>query len=280
MKTQYKAGENVEGYVIVRCDDDFKHNGIRITFKGREHTRIVVSHGKTSSVHTDEHVYFDETVYLEEAGIMPVGEKRLPFLFTFPDDPEGMLTSYFGRNGWIEYTLEAVVEISRAIDPKESVVLNFRQAMEKPTQEYLRGYVEMDGYSVLDVEIEDTAFCLGDVIPLKFRVAQEVKIREVRVELNSNETVHADRYKRNSRKKFAKLSIDDDKIQRGLWMDVELQTDETMQTTFDRPIIRNEVSIKVTLNIPWARDKHVQIPVTLGYCSDSTERESYDIFEF
>ncbi|MFW9810269.1 MAG: hypothetical protein ACFFE6_12905, partial [Candidatus Thorarchaeota archaeon] len=117
-KTQYKAGDAVEGHVIVRCDDDFKHNGIRITFKGREHTQVVVSHGKTSTTYTDEHVYFDETVYLEEAGVMQPGEKVLEFRFLFPDDPESILTSYEGRNGWIQYSLEAVVERSLAIDPK------------------------------------------------------------------------------------------------------------------------------------------------------------------
>jgi hypothetical protein len=279
-KKQYKAGETVEGHVIVRCDDDFKHNGIRLTFKGREHTRIVVSHGKTTSVHTDEYVYFDETVYLEKAGIMPVGEKRMPFLFQFPDDPEGILNSYSGRNGWIEYTLEAVVEISRARDPKEKLVLDFRQTFDKPGPLTKRGYAEDDGSPVLDVELSDNTFCLGDLIPVRIRVAQDVKIREVRVEMNSNETVHAGRYKRNSRKKLAKQSLDDDYVQRGLWMDTQIQTDASMQTTFNRAIIRNAVSIKVTLNIPWARDKSVVIPINLGFCSDKSERETDDIFDF
>jgi len=279
-KSQYKAGDTVEGYVIVKCDDDFKHNGIRMTFKGREHTRIVVSHGKTSSVHTDEYVYFDETVYLEEAGIMHVGEKRLPFLFSFPDDPEGPLTSYSGRNGWIEYTLEAVVEITRARDPKEKLILDFRQTFDKPTPQTKRGYAKDDGYPVLDVELSEDVFCLGDVIPVRFRVANDVKIREVRVELNSNETVHAGRYKRNSRKKLAKQSLDDDYIQRDLWMEAQIQTDESMQTTFNKDIIRNEVRVKVTLNIPWGRDKSVTIPISFGFCSDELERETPDIFDF
>lgn len=279
-KTRYKAGDTVEGYVIVKCDDDFKHNGFRLTFKGREHTRIVVSHGKTSSVHTDEYVYFDETVYLEEAGIMTIGEKRLPFLFQFPDDLEVLLNSYSGRNGWIEYTLKAVVEITRARDPKETLILDFRQTFDKPTPLSQRGYAENDGYPVLDVELTENVFCLGDLIPVRFRVAQDVKIREVRVELNSNETTHAGRYKRNSRKKLAKQSLDDDYVQRGLWMDAQIQTDASMQTTFSRSIIRNEVSIKVTLNIPWGRDKSVVIPINLGFCRDQSERETYDIFDF
>lgn len=279
-KTQYKAGEAVEGHVIVKCDDDFKHNGIRLTFKGREHSRIVVSHGKTSSVHTDEDVYFDETVYLEEAGIMQIGEKRLPFFFKFPADLDGLLTSYSGRNGWIEYTLEAVVEITRARDPKEKKILDFRQTFDKPSPQTKRGYAEDDGYPVLDVELSEDVFCLGDPIHLRFRVANNVKIREVRVELNSNEIVHAGRYKRNSRKKLAKQSLDDDYVQRDLWMEAQIQTDESMQTTFNRSIIRNEVRVKVTLNIPWGRDKSVTIPIGLGFCSDESERGTYDIFDF
>jgi hypothetical protein len=279
-KTQYKAGDVVEGQVIVKCDDDFRHNGIRITFNGREHTRIVVSHGKTSSVHTDEHVYFDETVYLEEAGIMYVGEKHLPFVFRFPANLEEMQNSYSGINGWVEYALEAVVEISWAKDPKEKIFLDFKHTIEKKSQQSQRQYAERDGYPILDVEIENNAFCLGDSIPLRFRVSQDVKIREVRVELSSNEIAFAGRIKRNSRKTRAKLSIDDDEVRRGLWMDVQLATNESMQTTFKRPIITNEASIKVTLNIPWGRDESVKIPIDLRLCSSQSEKREFDIFDF
>ncbi len=279
-KTQYKAVDTVEGQVIVKCDDDFEHNGIRITFKGREHTRIVVSHGKTSSVHTDEHVYFDETVYLEEAGIMQPGERLLPFKFQFPDDLEEMQNSYSGINGWVEYTLEAVVEISWAKDPKEKLVLDFKQMMEKRSQQSQRQYAERDGYPVLDVEMEKNIFCLGDQIPLRFRVSKDVKIREVRVELNSNEIAYAGKIKRNSRKKLVKQSIDDDEVRRGFWMDVQLVTDESMQATFKRPIITNEASLKVTLNIPWGRDESVEIPIHLGFCSSQVESDDFEIIDF
>ncbi len=279
-KTQYKAGDTVEGQVTVKCDDDFKHNGIRVTFKGREHTRIVVSHGKTSSVYTDEHVYFDETVYLEEAGIMLAGEKHLPFVFQFPANSEEMQNSYSGTNGWIEYTLEAAVEISWAKDPKEELSLDFRRTIEKLSQQSQRQYAESDGYPVLEVEIDNDTFCLGESIPLRFRVAQDMKIREVRVELITNEIVFAERVKRNSRKTHTKQSIDDDEVRRGLWMDVQLDTDETMQSTFKRSIITNEASIKVTLNIPWDRDKSVEIPIDLGFCCSQLEKGEFDFFDF
>jgi hypothetical protein len=63
-------------------------------------------------------------------------------------------------------------------------------------------------------------------------------------------------------------------------MDVTLETDESMESSFDRPIIRNKVMVKVTLNIPWARDKSVEIPITLGHCGVQPERGSYDFFAF
>lgn len=278
-KTQYKAGDAVEGQVVVKCDDDFKHNGIRITFKGREHTRIVVSHGKHSHTYTEEHVYFDETVYLEEAGEMQPGEKVLEFRFLFPEDHEIMISSYGGRNGWVEYTLEAVVERSLAIDPKEKVLLDFRQTMSKARPQLFRSYAEEDGYPVLDVEIDGTTFCIGDSIPLKFRVAQDVKIREVRAELSSNEEVHAHKHKRRSKRTMLKKKLDDDYVQKDRWMDVTLETDESMLPSFDRPIVRNIVKVKVTLNIPWSRDKHVEIPITLGHCGIRSDLD-YDIFDF
>jgi len=270
----------VEGHVLVRCDDDFDHNGTHITFNGREHTRIVVSHGKTSSVHTDEQVYFNENIILEEAGSMQAGEKRLPFTFQFPETSEELQNSYSGINGWIEYTLEAKVEISWRRDLKEKITLDFRRLMDRQPRQAQQKYVESDGYPVLDVEMENNTFCLGDSIPLRFRVAQDVKIREVRVELFSNEIAYAGKIRRNSRKKLTKQSVDDEEVRRGLWMDVQLETDESMQCTFNRPIIRNEGSLKVTLNIPWGRDESVVIPIDLGFCSSRLERERQDIFEF
>ncbi|MFW9808528.1 MAG: arrestin C-terminal domain-containing protein, partial [Candidatus Thorarchaeota archaeon] len=185
---------------------------------------------------------------------------------------------YEGRNGWIQYSLEAVVERSLAIDPKEKVFLDFRQAMIKPSPISQRDFAEKDGYSVLDVEMEDTIFCIGDSIPLRFRVAHDVKIREVRAALISNEFVIAQGHKRSSKRTLVKKKLDDDFVQRDRWMDVTLETDESMQSTFDRPIIRNTIFVKVTLNIPWARDKIVEIPITLGHCDARTDL-SYDIFD-
>lgn len=266
--------------MFVRCDDDFDHNGIHITFKGREHTRIVVSHGKTSSVHTDEHVYFNENIILEEAGTMQPGEKRLPFTFQFPETSEELQNSYSGINGWIEYALEAKVEISRRRDLKEKIILDFMRLMDRLPQQAQRRYVESDGYPVLDVEVENNSFCLGNSIPLRFRVAQDVKIREVRVELFSNEIAFAGKIKRNSRKKLTKQAIDDEEVRRELWTEVQLDTDKSMQSTFNRPIIRNEGSLKVTLNIPWGRDESVVIPIDLGFCSSRLEKERQNILGF
>ena len=277
-KTQYKAGDSVEGTVIIRSDDDYNHNGIRITFKGREHTRIVVSHGKHSTTYTEEHVYFDETVYLEEAGVMQPGEKHLDFRFLFPEDVEGLLTSYDGSCGWIVYSLEAVVERSLRIDPKGKVHLDFIQGMIKPAPLPKRLIAERDEVIALDVEIEDTVYCIGDTIPLKFRVAHDVPIREVRAELYSEEEVHAQGHRRKSKTTHLKKKLDDDFVQRDRWMDVTLETDESMEPSFDRPIIRNNVIVKVTLNVPWRTDTSVEIPITLGYCEIRSDLD-YDIFE-
>ncbi|MFW9768243.1 MAG: arrestin family protein [Candidatus Thorarchaeota archaeon] len=277
-QTQYRAGDSVEGTVIIRSDDDYKHNGIRITFKGREHTRVVVSHGKHSTTYTEEYVYFDETVYLEEAGVMQPGEKHLDFRFLFPDDIEAILTSYDGRGGWIEYTLEAVVERSLRLDPKEKVHLDFRQGMVKPAPQPQRLYAERDESIALDVEIEDTIFCIGDSIPLRFRVAHDVPIREVRAEIYSKEEVHAQGHTRRSKKTLMKKKLDVEYVQRDRWMDVTLETDESMEPSFDRPLIKNTVIVKVTLNIPWRTDRSVEIPITLGYCDMRTNLD-YDIFD-
>ncbi|MHA1575750.1 MAG: sporulation protein, partial [Candidatus Thorarchaeota archaeon] len=169
-ETEYQAGDPVKGEVVFECDKSFECNGIHLTFTGREHTKIVISTGKTTHVYTDELVFFSARTEFEREGEIPSGEYRYPFEFIIPDDGP---TSYDGRYGWIEYKLKALVEISWAADTKDEVHLNVKSSRIIPASESARDFVEKDGYSILDVELEKSAIYLGDTIRLKFRVGRD-----------------------------------------------------------------------------------------------------------
>jgi len=273
----YKSGDSVEGELIITSDEDFKYNAIHLTFAGREHTRIVVSHGKTSSVHTDERVYFSQQMDLASEGQMTVEGLRHPFHFVLPDD---LPSSYEGTNGWIEYTLTAIIERSWARDPKEHVILQVRNQEVMPSSELQRVSIEKDGYSILDVEMEKDTFSLGSSVALKFRVAQDVKIRGVRIEIQAEEDANTEYCNRQNTNTLVKEYFEEKMIEHGLWIDADLQTDESMPSQFTREILSNKISVKVTLDIPWAIDKSVIIPIKLGNYALKSETDTEHAWDF
>jgi hypothetical protein len=273
----YRPGDSVEGELAIFSNDEFNYNAIHLTFAGREHTRIVVSHGKTSSVYTDERVYFSQRIDVENEGQMSIEGMQFPFHFVFPDN---IPSSYEGTNGWIEYTLTAIIERSWARDPKKQVALAVKNFETMPPSEFLQDYIENDGHSILDVELEKDTVPLGSVVALRFRVAQDVKIRGVRIELQAEEEAKTEHYNRAHTYTLAKKYLEESTFDRDLWVDVSINTDENMPSYFSREILSNMTSIKATLDIPRARDKSLLIPIKLGHYILTTESDAkqYDDF--
>ena len=273
----YKSGDSVEGELIITSDEEFDYNAIHLTFTGREHTRIVVIHGKTSTVHTDERVYFSQQMDLASEGQMTIEGLRFPFRFVLPENMPG---SYEGTHGWIEYTLTAIIERSWARDPKKEIAIKVKDTELMPSSEPQQAFIEKDGYTILDVDMEEDAFSLGSVIGLRFRVAQEIKIRGVRIELLAEEEANTEHYNRRYSHTLVKEYFEDSMIERGLWVDVGIESNETMPSQFTKEILSNMISVKITLDVPWARDKSVNIPIKLGNYILTSESDTKRAFEF
>lgn len=274
-RDRYVAGETVEGVMIVRCDRAFQCNAIHLTFVGREHTKIEVSDSDSSTTYTDERVYFTSREDFDVGGVVAAGETQYPFRFRLPDD---VPSSYTGVNGWIEYRLTGVVEVTWATDPKRQTTIAVRQPAGRPAGQIQQHSIDKNGQPVFDVELEADSVCLGEPIRLRFRVARDVKIRGVRIQLQAKEFAAAKRMKREAKRVLVRQMIQEREIGRDLWTNVELDTHESMPHTFEREIVRNEASVKVTLDVPWARDKWVAIPVRLSHCGNASGSDKKDEF--
>jgi hypothetical protein len=139
--------------------------------------------------------------------------------------------------------------------------------MVKPVPQSKAESIDMGGFPIFDVEVEEECVSLGDSIKLRFRVAPEVKTRGVLLELRSEEHAVAKRQKSKKDWTLASHFIPNVELARDVWMNAELHTDESMPVSFDGQIVESGVSVKVTLDIPWARDKSVVIPIQLGHYS-------------
>ncbi len=275
----YQAGEIVEGFIIVECDKEFKYNAIHLTMTGKERTRIVKSSGEHRHVYREERAFVSKRIDFDEYGIMSNREKQFQFSFTIPENAP---TSYSGRCGWIEYDLQAVVEISLARDPEDTFSFQVIGTMEDVVSKSQQSFAEKDGINALEVELDRDVFCLGSEIGIKFRVAREVKIRKVRFEIRSEEFAIAKGRKRSNTNKLVEVIIEEQDIMRSSWTEITIRTDETMAPSISREILRLETTLKVTLDIPWALDKSIVIPLTVGHCGKSAssqeQADSYDWF--
>jgi hypothetical protein len=276
-KNLYRPGDSVEGELHFSASEEFGYNAIHLTFLGREHTRIVVSHGKSSSVHTEERVYFSQRIDLAGEGTMTVEGLNFPFSFAIPDE---VPSSYRGRNGWIEYTLKAVIERSRAIDPRSELELIVRAPERKPPSQPQQVVIDDDGNSIFAAEADDDAITLGEGIGVRFRVEQELKIRGVRIELIAEEEAHAKRYHRTSSTKLIQEFVKVGEIQYGMWNDVRFETSDSMPYSFESEILSNKNFIKLTLDIPWGFDKSTTVPVQMGHYSNGNDTKTSDMFDY
>lgn len=276
-QNMYIPGDTVEGDMLIASDKEFRYNAIHLTFMGREHTRIIVQHGKTSTVHTDKRVYFSQRLQLEGEGIMTVEGMQFHFRFRLP---EAMPSSYSGIHGWIEYTLTGIIERSLARDIKKQIPIRVKSQERMPPSQPQHSSIEKDEVTILDLEIEDDVCSIGSLMRLRFRVAHDVNIRGVRVELLSEEEASTKYHHRTFRSTSAKKYFDNALIERDLWIDVQLETNENMHSEFIREILSNKTYIRVTLDVPWARDKSVRIPVRLGHYLSTPETDDRRTFDF
>lgn len=263
-KLVYRPRDTIEGIVVIESDEEFSYNEIYLTFTGKEHTKIVRSTGQTTIVYNDDYIHFMARKDFEKKGIMTPGEKRLPFSFKLPGNSP---SSYSGTSGWIEYTLDVIIEILKDQDVKESIQIQVKNPLTERTQSSVQDFAERDGQPVLEVELDSDGFCLGDDIIVKYRVSPNEKIRKVRFELLAKENATAEGINSKLTKTFMKVEIGEKEIIRDSWMETKLSTSDKMPLTIAQKLLQVDISLKVTLDKPWATDKIVIIPIIIGHCN-------------
>ena len=250
----------MDGYILVECDKAFKYNAIHLTLKGIEETRIVGSVGKQVLPHIQIYAHVHEHIVFEQSDKMEPGKKLHHFAFQLPEDAP---SSYEGKCGRIQYTLSAKVEISWGNDPYAKTQIIVRQIKSEIPTHKKQASVEKNGLPLLDVEIDKDAICVGNDIDLRFRVASDVKIRRVKIELQTEEKTRAVAATNKDIRALSKTSISEDQITRGQWISLTINTDDSMPTTIEKWLVTNTIYHKVTLDIPRGFDKSVRIPLTM-----------------
>ncbi len=267
-KSTYIAGETIQGYVLLKCDDAFECNRIPITLIGQIKTRITRSSGNSSTTYRETEDIINETQILFEGGMIFEGNTRYNFSFRLP---ELLPPSYRSRYAEIKYELRTKAEVSWALDPKAKKVVNIVMPYSNNPGKRAFGYCENNGSYVLEVEAEETAICIGQEIPLRIRVSRDVKIRGVRIELIHHELTRARRVKEHTKRIKYKDFIEDENLVFDTWFEYSIKTSRFIPPSFQTRLVTSYLTIKITLDIPWRFDKSAEIEIVCGFCIEPQE---------
>ncbi len=262
-KTTYVAGEVIRGYALVRCDEEFECNRIIITLEGKGETKIHRGSGDSSTTYHDVERFIHRKVTLYPGGIVYSGETRFQFSFELSME---LPPSYRCQYGGITYELYAKIEVSWALDPKDKKRIMIVMPYQKQPGLAKSASHMKEGMPILEVSTEDTSFCIGEQIPIRVRVSNQVNIRGVRIELVHHEKIRAERAREHLKRTLEKMFIDKDNIPFDMWFDVNLQLANTTPPSFRTKLITSYLVLKVTLDIPWRFDKSVEIRIIAGWC--------------
>ena len=259
-RTTYSPGEQIEGYVYVTTDDDFEYNAITLTMRGYEKTTVTRGSGKNRRVYRDKHDYINETVLLAEPGTLYPGDHRFDFALILPKEIPG---SYYGIAGKIIYQIEAKIEVSWAIDPKTKQELFVAQTIEQISPQRKIGYIEHEGQSLLEIELERDTVEIGRDFTVRVRLNPVREFRCIRMELFHEEEVIADGYHDTAKRRISGWELPDEKLPPGVWVDVGMSTSTEFPLTFRTHLIDSRYVLKFTIDIPWRLDKKLETPIAV-----------------
>ncbi|MFX1605618.1 MAG: sporulation protein [Promethearchaeota archaeon] len=264
-----QPGGTISGVVVVETDKIFECNRVILKIKGKERTEM----GSGDSRIVDEHYHVRGKIELCEATEIPYGKSEFPFKFKLDED---LPPTYSGYYGWVEYSVEAVVEMDWTLDPK--ITRRFR-VLPSPMP-----YIpEKDGYDpknkdneILHVELLDDVLRMKEGIRVRFMVEEHSHVNGVRLEIRRRETANCQRTERTHdvtiTKKFTPISFRD--FDR--WKE-EIVGKGWRRVPFQSKLIETYYFLKVVLEMKWTFDPFVRYRLKIS--GEKPEEETMDIFD-
>jgi len=263
-----QPGGIISGVVVVETDKTFECNRIILKVKGKERTEM----GSGDSRIVDEHYHVKGKIELSEATEIPFGKTEFPFKFKLD---ERLPPTYSGYYGWIEYSVEAVVEMDWSVDPK--ITRRFRVLPFPPA--YLPA---PDGYDplnkdkdILHVELLSNILRMKHGVSVRFMVEEHSRVNGVRLELRRRETARCQRSERTHdvtiRKKFILITF----REFDRWREATIG-EGWRRVPFQSKLIETFYFLKVVLEMRWEHDPFVRYRLKIS--DEKPEEDVEDIF--
>jgi len=253
-------GETLTGSVVVKTDKEFECNRVVLKVVSKEHTEV----GSGDNRHTDEKRLVSRVFRISEGRTIHEGTTSFPFSYNVP---RGLVPTYKGYYGYIEHTVEGVVEVDWAIDPK--LKSEYRVIQHRPP--YLPKIIDTKVISKnnngLYVQLNENCIRMDSGITVRFKVDDRKRMRGVRFEIRKHENAKCGwsdvDNSRTIRRKYHELNPDD----WGRWLEVVIGEDWQYHIPFKSSLFRVSYHLKVTLEVGWDTDPEIIIPLTISDCA-------------
>ncbi|TFG97831.1 hypothetical protein E4H12_07640 [Candidatus Thorarchaeota archaeon] len=256
-------GETLTGNVVVKTDKEFECNRVVLKVVSKERTEV----GSGDSRRVDEKHIVSRVFRISEGGIIQAGTTSFPFSYNVP---RGLAPSYKGYYGWIKHTVEGVVEVDWALDPKMTIEYRVIQNRPPCRPEIVDTKAISETENGLYVQLNENCVRLDSGILVGFKVDDRKRMRAVRFDIMKLEDVKCGwsktKHHSSVQNKYYELNPDD----WGRWQEIQIGEDWRHNIPFKSLLFHLSYYLKVTLEIDWGSDPEIIIPLTI---SDSAPEE-------
>lgn len=256
-KDQFRPGDEVSGHVVVTTDNTFTCNRIILKLRGKEYT-----HYQAGKIHVSEtHELLDDDITIWEGGDIHSGNTRIEFSFKLPEEIPPIHEGFYGT---IEYPIEAVVEVDRAMDPKSKIKLNVYGHPPPYIPEPLDRLPLREEGEHLQAEIPTDILRPNKGLVVRFLVKERSRIKGVRLDIAKREDVVCQKRNLDSTTAITEKHIPITFYEYDRWIEETVHEDWSSMVPFEGKLIKSSLVLKVVLEVGLSLDPCLEFPLRLS----------------
>lgn len=302
-KTDFTGGEIIEGELEVKIDTAIPVRGVRLLLHGFEKSywsrgsgriqssgtgRNRATYSETLDLFKNEITLFgdppleaaalisDSVAGLFSSGhyhILEPGSYRYPFSFSLPDHLPGDYDDGESRSK-IGYLVTGYLDIPLKIDVAQTIPLTVYEEYDKRAEETVSAsndktfVFESAAAFKAKATLDKNAYYPGETVNCRLRVENLSKkdVHAVEISLQKIEALRAQDSSTIKMERVHTEEYDNSRVQAGQTKELELQfpiPHNLYPTIMSSKLVQVEYRVVITLDIPWAIDHDIEVPILL-----------------
>lgn len=264
-------GDTLSGRVVIKTDKAFDCN--RVVLKALSRERTEYGSGKHKSI--DEKCHMTRVFRLSESRTIPEGTTTVPFSFQLP---RGLPPTYGQWSSFIKHTVEGVVEVDWALDPKSTQEFHVLQTRPPYLSEDTGIESVPKSNEGLHVQLSSNILRMDSGILVGFKVDDEKRKRRVRLDIIRRQDTKCRWHETVSRKTMREKNYELEPDDWGRWKEIQIGEEWRFHLPFKSTLIRVSYYLKVTYEIGLKLDSSIEIPLRFSDFAPDTDAPKTSTF--